>query len=71
MNWAEIVKIYVEIGILGLCGVLTVMIAYFGFKRSQEDNKHKDKKLEKNQDKLDDRFDTMLKMIQEQNHAFQ
>ena len=71
MNWAEIVKIYVEIGILGLCGVLTVMIAYFGFKRSQEDNKHKDKKLEKNQDKLDDRFDAMLKMIQEQNHAFQ
>ena len=48
MNWAEIVKIYVEIGILGLCGVLTIMIAYFGFKRSQEDNKHKDKKLEKN-----------------------
>lgn len=71
MNWAEIVKVYIEIGILGLCGVLTIMIAYFGFKRSQEDNKHKDKKLEKNQDKLDDRFDIMLKMIQEQNHAFQ
>lgn len=71
MNWAEIVKVYVEIGILGLCGVLTIMIAYFGFKRSQDDNEHKDKKLEKNQDKLDDRFDTMLKMIQEQNHAFQ
>ena len=71
MEWAELAKIYVEIGILGLCGILTVMIAYLGFKRSKEDNKNKDKRLENNQDKLDDRFDAMLKMIQEQNHAFQ
>ena len=71
MDWAELVKVYVEIGILGLCGILTVMIAYLGFKRSHEDNKNKDKRLEKNQDKLDDRFDAMLKMIQEQNLAFQ
>ena len=71
MDWAELVKFYVEIGILGLCGVLTVMIAYLGVKRSREDNKDKDKRLEKNQDKSDDRFDTMLKLIQEQNKAFQ
>ena len=71
MEWAELAKVYVEIGILGLCGILTVMIAYLGFKRSKEDNKNKDKKLEDNQDKLDNRFDTMLKMIQEQNQAFQ
>ena len=71
MGWAELVKVYVEIGILGLCAILTVMIAYLGFKRFQEDNKTKDKKLEKNQDKLDDRFDAMLKIIQEQNRAFQ
>ena len=71
MSWAELVKVYVEIGILGLCGILTVLIAYLGFKRSKEDNKNKDKRLSKNQDKLDDRFDTMLKMIQEQNRAFQ
>lgn len=71
MDWAELVKFYVEIGILGLCGVLTVMIAYLGFKRSREDNKDKDKRLEKNQDKSDDRFDTMLKLIQEQNKVFQ
>ena len=71
MEWAELAKVYVEIGILGLCGILTVMIAYLGFKRSKEDNKNKDKRLENNQDKLDNRFDTMLKMIQEQNQAFQ
>ena len=71
MSWAELVKVYVEIGILGLCGILTVLIAYLGFKRSKEDNKSKDKRLSKNQDKLDDRFDTMLKMIQEQNRTFQ
>ena len=71
MNWAELVKVYVEIGILGLCGILTVMIAYLGFKRSREDNKIKEKKLNENQDKLDDRFDAMLKIIQEQNSAFQ
>lgn len=71
MNWAELVKVYVEIGILGLCAVLTVLIAYLGFKRSHEDNKNKDERLEKSQDKLDDRFDAMLKIIQEQNHAFQ
>ena len=71
MEWAELAKIYVEIGILGLCGVLTVLIAYLGFKRSREDNKSKDKRLAENQGKLDDRFDNMLKMIQEQNRVFQ
>ncbi len=71
MDWAELVKVYVEIGILGICGILVVVIAYLGFKRSREDNKNKDKRLEKTQDKLDDRFDAMLKLIQEQNHNFQ
>ena len=71
MDWAELVKVYVEIGILGLCGVLTVMIGYLGFKRAQEDNKNKDNRLEKNQDKSDNRFDSMLKLIQEQNRVFQ
>ena len=71
MSWAELIKFYVEIGILGLCGVLTVAIAYLGFKRSQESNQNKSKKLKENQDKLDDRFDAMLKIIQEQNKAFQ
>lgn len=71
MSFAELVKVYVEIGILGLCAVLTVMIAYLGFKRSHNDNKNKDKRLEENQDKLDGRFDAMLKMIQEQNQTFQ
>ena len=71
MDWAELVKVYVEIGILGLCGLLTVMIAYLSFKRAGEDNKNKDKRLKNSQDKLDDRFDAMLKIIQEQNHAFQ
>ena len=71
MDWAELIKVYVEIGILGLCGILTVMIAYLGFKRSREDNKSKDERLEKTQDKSNERFDTMLKMIQEQNRTFQ
>ena len=71
MSWAELVKVYVEIGILGLCGILTIMIAYLGFKRSQESNKSKDKSLKDNHDKLDDRFDAMLKIIQEQNRTFQ
>ena len=71
MDWAELVKVYVEIGILGLCGVLTVMIGYLGFKRAQEDNKNKDNRLEKNQDKSDNRFDSMLTLIQEQNRVFQ
>ena len=47
------------------------MIAYLGFKRSHEDNKYKDKRLEKDKDKLDDRFDAMLQLIQEQNKTFQ
>ena len=71
MEWAELAKVYAEIGIFGLCSILTVMIAYLGFKRSHEDNKYKDKRLEKDKDKLDDRFDAMLQLIQEQNKTFQ
>ena len=47
------------------------MIAYLGFKRSHEDNKDKDKRLDRDKEKLDNRFDDMLKLIQQQNQTFQ
>ena len=54
-----------------MCSILTVMIAYLGFKRSHEDNKDKDRRLDKDKEKLDNRFDDMLKLIQQQNQTFQ
>lgn len=71
MEWAEAVKIYLEIGILGMCGVLTVIMAYLSFKRNREDLDNKDTRLDKDKDKLDARFDNMLAIIQEQNKTFQ
>ena len=60
MEFSSIVKAYIEIGILGLCGCVVIFITILNFFR----NKKHDEEQDKNNDK---RFDDMLSLIQEQN----
>ena len=47
MEFLTVIKSYVEIGVLGLCAVLTVTIAWLYFKKSQEKSDEKDKRIDK------------------------
>lgn len=79
---AEAIKAYIEIGILGLCGVLTVTMAYLYFKREGKRQEGFDKRTDKIIDKQDERidkkdnnnqtnFNELLKVIIDQNRQNQ
>ena len=78
MEFLTVIKSYVEIGVLGLCAVLTVTIAWLYFKKSQEKSDEKDKRIDKKDNiyvedrhNLEDKFDKMLNLIQKQNQEYQ
>lgn len=64
MDFVSVYKAYIEIGILGLCGIIVVLITWLNFKRNQE----REKNSEKNED---ERFNQMLNTLQEQNKQYQ
>ena len=45
-------RAYLEIGILGLCGVLVVVITWLNFKRNQERSKQQDELQKKQYEEL-------------------
>lgn len=78
MEFLTVIKSYMEIGVLGLCAVLTVTIAWLYFKKSQEKSDEKDKRIDKKDDiyvedkhSLEDKFDKMLDLMQKQNQEYQ
>ena len=63
MEFAEALKIYLEVGLLGLCGVVLVVLFYKSFIQNQN------KDLE--QTKLNDkRLDDLLDLIKSQNESY-
>ena len=64
MDFVSVYKAYIEIGILGLCGIIVVLITWLNFKRNQE----REKNSEKNED---ERFNQMFNTLQEQNKQYQ
>lgn len=60
MEFSSIVKAYIEIGILGLCGCAVVFITILNYFRNKKHSEEQDKSNDK-------RFDDMLSLIQEQN----
>lgn len=78
MEWLEVSKTYIEIGILGLCAILTVSIAWLSFKRGNQKSDEKDKRIDKKDDiyvqdkhNLEDKFNTMIELLQKQNLEYQ
>lgn len=66
-TFAEIISAYSEVGILGLCAVLMIIMFYKSFKH-QQDNQDKDKEVVNKKDKyLQDSHEELLKTIQKQN----
>lgn len=71
MNFTDILKAYLEIGILGLSGCLLVYLTYLNFKNNNNRLDNKEKVINKKDDKNEDRLDVLLKLIEEQNRNYQ
>lgn len=75
MEFAEILKSYLEIGLLGLCGCLIIYFAYINIKRTNDkdkkDNNKQNSRIDKKDAALEKRFDSMLELIQQQNQMYQ
>ena len=78
MEWLEVAKVYTELGILGLVGVLFIVIMYQSFKRNNQKDDEKDKRIDKKDDiyvqdkhNLEDKFNEMIELIQQQNQEYQ
>ena len=78
MEWLEVAKVYTELGILGLVGVLFIVIMYQSFKRNNQKDDEKDKRIDKKDDtyvqdkhNLENKFNEMIELIQQQNQEYQ
>lgn len=78
MEWLEVAKVYTELGILGLVGVLFIIIMYQSFKRNNQKDDEKDKRIDKKDDiyvqdkhNLENKFNEMIELIQQQNQEYQ
>lgn len=58
-NFSAVFKAYLEVGILGLCGILFIVITYLNYKSNSKRLKEQDKNN-------NEKFDQMFKMFQEQ-----
>lgn len=78
MEWLEVAKVYAELGILGLVGVLFIVIMYQSFKRNNQKDDEKDRRIDKKDDiyvqdkhNLENKFNKMIELIQQQNQEYQ
>jgi len=71
VEWLEASKAYLEIGILGLCAILVVSMAWFYFKRTQTDADKKDKKIDNKDKVIEDKYASMFELLQNQLKEYQ
>ena len=75
MNFVDILKSYLEVGLLGLSGSVIIYLAYITIKRNNskeiKDSNSKDKRIDKKDSALEKRFDSILELLQQQNQIYQ
>ena len=71
MDFLDLVKNYMEIGMLGLSAILVISMLWFYFKNGLKKSDEKDKRIDKKDDIQDERFSELLNMILEQNRQNQ
>ena len=71
MNFLDLIKSYIEIGMLGLSAILVISMLWFYFKQGLKKSDEKDKRIDKKDSLQDERFSELLNMILEQNRQNQ
>lgn len=67
MEVVDLVKMYTEIGMLGLSAIVVISMLWLFFKNTLNKSDEKDKRIDKKDDKQDDKFTELLNVIISQN----
>lgn len=67
MEFAEVLKAYLEVGMLGICAIMMIVLFYQNHKHNQNRDVEKDKWIKENNGNINKKLDTMIDTIQKQN----
>lgn len=70
MASAEVIKLYLEVGVLGLCAILMIVIFYENHKRSHVTDDKKNELITTQFKQINDKIDGLVTNLQEQNNNF-
>lgn len=68
LTFAQLVSAYSEIGILGLCALMFILLAVFIIKNHGRQNEHETTRVDKKDDIIAESYKDLLKITQEQNN---
>lgn len=71
MEGVDLVKSYLEIGILGLCSITVIAVLWLLIKKIISSNTSKDKTIKDKDDIIEDKFNIMIELLQKQNQEYQ
>lgn len=69
-EFTEVLKAFLEVGMLGLCAIMMIIIFYENHKRSNETDDNKNKFFAEQFNKLNEKMDTAYNKMQSQNDRF-
>ena len=70
MTFPDVLKAFLEVGMLGLCAIMMCVIFYENHKRSHQTDDEKNKLLVDNFKSLNNKMDNMVSSITNQNNRF-
>lgn len=66
MEFAEVIKAYAEVGVLGLCAVLMVILFYKSYNRNNEKDNKESARVDQTNSLIQEQQSSLLKSLQEQ-----
>lgn len=71
MEFADVAKNYIELGLTGLSAIIIIWLFVLTFHRNNDKDDKREERANKKEDNMENRFDEMLELIKKQNEEYQ
>ena len=71
MEFADVAKNYIELGLTGLSAIIIIWLFVLTFHRNNNKDDKREERANKKEDNMENRFDEMLELIKKQNEEYQ
>lgn len=71
MEFADVAKNYIELGLTGLSAIIIIWLFVLTFHRNNNKDDKREERTNKKEDNMENRFDEMLELIKKQNEEYQ
>lgn len=71
MEFADVAKNYIELGLTGLSAIIIIWLFVLTFHRNNDKDDEREERANKKEDNMENRFDEMLELIKKQNEEYQ